>query len=63
MIFVGGVSLDHAIRELAVHYLVERRHQGLENAFIAGGPTLSEGRAEVRDRLGGLLKFYYREAA
>jgi hypothetical protein len=31
--------------------------------LIAGGPTMSEGRVEVRDRLGGLLKYYYREAA
>jgi putative transposase len=63
MIFVGGASLDRAIREFTVHYLTERPHQGLENAMIAGGPSLSEGRVEVRDRLGGLLKYYYREAA
>ena len=58
-----ATSLDRAIREFTIHYLAERPHQGLENALIAGGPTLSEGRVEVRDRLGGLLKYYYREAA
>jgi hypothetical protein len=63
MIFVGGQSLDCAIREFTVHYLAERPHLGLENALIAGGPALSESQVEVRDRLGGLLKYYYREAA
>ena len=63
MIFVGAASLDRAIREFMIHYHAERPHQGLESALIAGGPTMSEGRVEVRDRLGGLLKYYYREAA
>ena len=63
MIFVGGDSLHRAIREFMIHYLAERPHQGLENALIDGGPTLTEGRVEVRDRLGGLLKYYYRQAA
>jgi transposase InsO family protein len=63
MIFVGGDSLDRAIREFAIHYLAERPHQGLEIALIAGGPTMNEGRVEVRDRLGGLLKYYHRQAA
>jgi transposase InsO family protein len=63
MILVGGDSLDRAIREFLIHYHAERPHQGLENALIASGPMLSEGRVEVRDRLGGLLKYYYRRAA
>jgi hypothetical protein len=37
--------------------------RGSSDALIAGGPTMIEGRVEVRDRLGGLLKYYYREAA
>jgi hypothetical protein len=63
MIFVGGDSLGLAVREFAIHYHAERPHQGLENTLICGGPILSEGRVEVRDRLGGLLKYYHREAA
>jgi hypothetical protein len=31
--------------------------------LIAGGPTIKDGRVEVRNRVGGLLKYYYREAA
>jgi hypothetical protein len=63
MIFVDGESLDRAVREFMIHHRGERQHQGLENALISGGPTVSDGRVEVRDRLGGLLKHYYREAA
>ena len=39
------------------------RAQGLENALICGAPIISGGRVRVRDRLGGLLKYYYRQAA
>jgi hypothetical protein len=67
MIFVGGDSLDRAIREFTIHCLAEPPHQGLDNAFcgsaVAGGPATSEGRVEVTDRLGGLLRYCYREAA
>lgn len=63
MIFVGADSLDRAVREFTVHYHAERPHQGLENTLIRGGPISSDGRVEVRDRLGGLLKYYYRQAA
>lgn len=42
---------------------LERPHQATANVLITGGPTMIEGRVEVRDRLGGLLKYYYREAA
>jgi hypothetical protein len=56
MIFVGAASLDRAVREFMIHHHGERPHQGLENALICGGPTVSDGRVEVRDRLGGLLK-------
>jgi putative transposase len=63
MIFVGGDSLDCAIREFTIHDHAERPHQALANGLIAGGPTRIEGRVEVRDRLGGLPKYCYREAA
>ncbi len=60
MIFVGAGSLDRAVLEFTVHCHAERRHQSIENALIADGPTMNEGRVEVRDRLGGLLKYYHR---
>jgi hypothetical protein len=46
------------------HYHQERPHQRLGNERIA--PTtavIGTGPIECRERLGGLLKFYYREAA
>jgi putative transposase len=44
---------------------LERNHQGLENRLIAPlkAPTRLVGAVECRQRLGGLLKHYYREAA
>jgi len=47
------------------HYHGERNHRGLENALIAGNPEDAAGAGAVvrRERLGGLLNFYCREAA
>jgi hypothetical protein len=65
MIFFGERSLNRAIRDYLVHYHEERNHQGLGNRLIE--PTNDAGRApgvvECRKRLGGLLRYYYREAA
>ena len=42
----------------------ERLHQGLGSEFIAPTTTVSgTGPIRCRERLGGLLKFSYREAA
>ena len=47
------------------HYHLERNHQGLANALIDGKSQDVVGGSAVacRERLGGLLKFYHREAA
>ncbi len=45
------------------HYHEERPHQGLGNELIAPKAVIGTGPIECRERLGGLLKFYYREAA
>ena len=46
------------------HYHEERPHQGLGNELIAPKTTLfGTGPIKCRERLGGVLKFYYREAA
>jgi hypothetical protein len=46
-------------------YHSERNHQGLDNTVIDGIFPATDGVGPVacRERLGGLLKFYYREAA
>ena len=46
------------------HYHEERPHQGLGNELIAPTTTvIGTGPITCRERLGGLLKFYDREAA
>jgi choline dehydrogenase-like flavoprotein len=43
----------------------ERNHQGLDNALICPEPghAGAEGEVHRRERLGGLLNYYYRKAA
>ena len=47
------------------HYHHERNHQGLENKLIEPGDEVGRPAGEVkcRERLGGMLNYYYREAA
>jgi putative transposase len=65
MIFFGEDSLRRAIKSFLLHYHQERNHQGLENKLIEPGDEVdhSEGDVCCRERLGGLLRYYYREAA
>ncbi len=62
MIFFGGSSLRRAIHEYLDHYHSERSHQGIGNEVIDGRTGTSEGEVRCRERLGGLLKHYYRAA-
>ena len=61
---LGEAHLRAAVGAFVDHYHQERPHQGLGNEFIAA-KTTSTGTGPVRchERLGGMLKFYYREAA
>jgi len=63
LIFLGRESLVRAIGEYAAHYHKERSHQGIGNEILGGVAPQIDGNVEVKDRLGGLLKYYYREAA
>ena len=65
MIFFGQHSLERALREYVMHYHHERNHQGLNNQLIEPGEDVEAiaGKIECRERLGGLLKYYYRDAA
>ena len=62
---LGEAHLRWAVRQYVLHYHSERPHQGLEGALIAGDGRveLAEGEVRCRERVGGLLRFYYREAA
>jgi putative transposase len=63
MIFVGSASLERSIREFVEHYHAERPYQGLRNMMIRGSRPANRGAVRVNERLGGLLRYYYRQAA
>ena len=65
MIFVGQASLRHAIRQYLTHYHCERNHQGLENRLLKPCSAVGQPHTPVkrRERLGGMLSHYHREAA
>ena len=66
LILFGEASLRHALRQYVEHFHSERNHQGKGNVPLL--PALSqdpqrEGPIQCHKRLGGLLKYYAREAA
>jgi putative transposase len=65
MIFFGENSLRHAIREYLAHYHGERNHQGLANRILVPGDEVGHASGEIqsRKRLGGMLRYYNRQAA
>ena len=65
MIFFGQDALRRAIREFVAHYHLERNHQGLRNRLIVPIDAVTEktGPVRKRQRLGGMLNYYYRDAA
>lgn len=65
LILFGAPSLRHVLREYSMHYLSERNHQGLDNQLLESSNVVALSTAPVqrRERLGGLLSFYHREAA
>ena len=66
MIFFGERSLEITTAEFLRHYRAERNHQGIANRLIEP-PGEEVGRASgdvaCRERLGGMLRYYYRKAA
>jgi transposase InsO family protein len=65
MIFFGERSLRNAVAQFLLHFHRERNHQGLGNKLIESGEEvgLTDGKTQCRERLGGLLNYYYRDAA
>jgi putative transposase len=64
LVLLGENYLRTAVREYVAHYHTERNHQGLEGRFIE--PTANDSGTkpiDCRERLGGLLRFYHRQAA
>jgi transposase InsO family protein len=65
MILFGENSLRRSVHEFLSHYHRERNHQGLDNRLIIPDitPATDQGRIGRRQRLGGMLNYYYRQAA
>ena len=65
IVFFGETALRRAVAEFVIHYNEERNHQGLANQLICPGTTTFPVGGNIcrRKRLGGLLNYYYREAA
>jgi transposase InsO family protein len=65
MLILGERALHYIIGEYLAHYHAERNHQGLSNQLIAPEADLGShsGQVSRRERLGGLLSYYYRDAA
>jgi putative transposase len=64
LILFGESSLRTAIQNFMMHYHRERNHQGLSNRLIEPEPGLAKtGPVQRRERLGGMLNYYYRTAA
>jgi Integrase core domain len=65
MIFFGENALRQGVRDFVSHYHLERNHQGLGNRLIVPIETTGSktGTIRKRQRLGGLLNYYYRTAA
>lgn len=64
VVLLSEQHLRFVVHEYVEHYHRERNHQGLDNKLLERAPPASPD-AEVRrrQRIGGLLNYYYREAA
>ena len=56
---------NKSLQQYLAHYHYERNHQGLDTQLIAQEEAVGcqTGYVVRRDRLGGLLSYYHREAA
>jgi putative transposase len=64
MIFFGAGSLDRSLAAYETFHNQERPHQGIGNRLIAprGRVGSHDGPVHARERLGGMLRYYYRRA-
>ena len=66
MILFGEHSLRYVLAEYVTHFHEERPHQGKGNVILfstSQAQPSSDASIECRERLGGLLKYYHRQAA
>jgi transposase InsO family protein len=62
---LGERHLRRAVNEFVEHYHLERNHQGLHNQLLTPMASTGNDNGKItrRERMGGLLNYYYREAA
>lgn len=63
---IGERHLRRLLSEYLLHFRQERNHQGLGNRIIASIAATANPQESIvrrRERLGGVLNYYYREAA
>src|SRR5262249_49183864 len=65
LILFGESSLRTAVQYFVTHYHSERNHQGLSNRLILRDVAAvgTPGFIQRRERLGGMLNYFYRAAA
>ena len=65
MILFGEKSLRNAAQKFVSHHHAERNHQGFDNRSIEPGDELrrTTGKIACRERLAGILRYYYRQTA
>ena len=65
MIFLGEKSLRRALKEFTEHYNSERNHQGIGDEIIKPGKEvgLASGDVQCQERLEGMLRYYFGDAA
>jgi len=67
LIIIGENNLRRIMKEYTEHYHYERNHQGIGNQIIESENEIlqhsKKGRGEIlcKERVGGLLKYYYRK--
>ena len=64
LILFGEEALRRGLNECVSHFHEERNHQGKDNVilFPSEETTKQDAAIRCRERLGGLLKYYHREA-
>jgi putative transposase len=62
---LGERHLRTVVRDFVEHYHAERNHQGLDNVIPFPAPASQAVGCRIfrRERLGGILSFYHRNAA
>lgn len=64
LMILGERHLRLVISEYVAHYNTERAHQGMGGRLIEGARSEQlNGEVQCRQRLGGMLSYYHREAA